>query len=149
MKPSYKWVAVTLVVGVISFFLTRVIWPDATGGPQPASGLIPFFIILAIGESLAFGLGVAFLIFGFPLLRAAGQPGWLTWAAFLSIAWYLVNWWPHDNLHRVNGMNFAGLLGIEYAFHLTMEIAGALLALFFFRTVLSRRSTNAAGAQLS
>jgi hypothetical protein len=67
------------------------------------------------------------------LLRRARQPGWLTWAAFLSIAWFLVNWWPHDNLHRVNGQDFGGLPRIEYAFHLTLEIAGALLALYFFR----------------
>lgn len=142
MKPSYKWIGVTLVVGAISFALTRVIWPDPAGAPHPPAGLIPFFIILSIGESLAFGLGVAFLVFGFPLLRRAAQPGWVTWAAFLSIAWYLVNWWPHDNLHRIN-VDFGGLLWIEYAFHVTMEVAGALLALFFFRVILSRASTRA------
>jgi hypothetical protein len=137
MTSAYKWIAVVLVAGFASFFLTNVFWPQAPGGPVPGA-LLPWFIILSIGESLAFGLGVAFLVFGYRTVQRAGTGRVLTLLAYLSIAWYLVNWWPHDNLHRVNGQNLVGLLRIEYSFHFTMQIAGAILALFFFRILAAR-----------
>ncbi len=42
----------------------------------------------------------------------------------------------HDNLHKVNGMNIQGLLYIEYAFHVTIIIAGVILAYAFFHPFL-------------
>jgi len=63
----------------------------------------------------------------------------LTRAAHVSIAWLLFNWWPHDSLHIYNGMNLAGLLVIEYVFHITLMIAGTVLA-YFFLTLLRQRA---------
>jgi hypothetical protein len=45
----------------------------------------------------------------------------------VSIVWILWNWWLHDGLHMVNDST-SGLLAIEYAFHVTIMIAGAILA---------------------
>jgi hypothetical protein len=58
------------------------------------------------------------------------SPG-LTAAAYVSIAWFLVNWWPHDSLHRVIGLDWSRLLLVEYGFHLPLLLAGAVLAWFF------------------
>jgi hypothetical protein len=92
-----------------------------------------------VAESLAFGFGIAFLIFGYSLMqKILPAPKGLTFAAYLSIAWLLFSWWPHDSLHVANGMNLNGLLGIEYGFHVTLMIAGAILA-FFFLVLLRQR----------
>jgi hypothetical protein len=48
----------------------------------------------------------------------------LTFAAYLSLAWVLGNWWAHDSLHIHHGLNLVPLLGIEYGFHVTLMIAG-------------------------
>jgi hypothetical protein len=89
-----------------------------------------------VTEALAFGVGISFLIFGYPLMQAIlpASKG-LTLAAQLSIAWLLVNWWPHDSLHIANGMNMNGLLAIEYVFHVTLIVAGAILVYFFLALV--------------
>lgn len=113
-------------------------WRPPADSPVPTSAELPFFILLNIAEGLTFGLGMSFLIFGYPMVRAISPASsGLTRAAHLSIAWLLINWWPHDSLHIHNGVDLGGLLGIEYAFHITLMIAGAILA-YFFLTLLRR-----------
>lgn len=129
MKPWVKVFLVTAVVAVPAMSLGQVIWPPAADGPEPTAGQLPFFIVLAAAESLTFGLGISFLLFGFPSIRrAAGGASLKVWAMYLSIAWLLVSWWPHDNLHIHNGMDLQGLLYIEYGFHVTLMAAGLVLA---------------------
>jgi hypothetical protein len=135
MQTKWLVAGTTVVLTLISFVLTRVIWPDAPGAPQPSAGLLPFYIVVGLVESFAFGLGVAFLIFGGRMMRSFGQSGGLTLWTYLSIAWLLINWWPHDNLHRVIGLNFSRLIWIEYAFHVTLIAAGACVAYFFVTTL--------------
>jgi hypothetical protein len=94
-------------------------------------------IVLGAADSLAFGVGVAFLIFGFPLLARLGGTGPLTWASYLGIGWSLVSWWPHVNMHRVNGASFEGLVTIDLIFHLTLIVAAMILAAFFLRVIRS------------
>jgi len=118
---------------IISFALGRVIWPEMAGVPGPSAALLPHFIFVSALESVAFGLGVGFLLFGWGHLAKAGADK-LAKAAFISIAWFLVSWWPHDNMHRVNGMdNFEGLIRIEYTFHVTLIVGGIILAAYFWR----------------
>ena len=105
---------------------------------MPPGDLLPLFILLAVLESILFGLGgrICFLVFGYGLVARGRQPLWITYAAYVATAWLLVSWWPHENLHRVtvNG-DWRGLLGIEYGFHLTLMAAAVALALFFFRVL--------------
>jgi hypothetical protein len=42
-----------------------------------------------------------------------------------------VNWWPHGNLHRIVGFRWEDLIKIEYGFHVTLVVAGAIVTLFF------------------
>lgn len=125
MKTSTRVALITLVVAVPAFFLGNVIWPPS---PElsPTSGQIPFFIILSILESLALGLGVAFIMLCWD--RAKEER-----LAFLAIAWLLVSWWVHDNMHKANGLDINGLLIIEYLFHVTLIAAGVILARFFWK----------------
>jgi hypothetical protein len=129
LKPWVKVALVTALFAVPAMALGQVIWPPAPGGPEPSGGQLPFFLFLAVFEALTFGLGISFLLFGFaPLKRAVGGSTWRTWALYLTVGWFLVSWWPHDNMHIHNGDDLQGLLYIEYGFHVTLMLSGIILA---------------------
>ena len=92
-------------------------------------------------EAAALGLGVAFVLLGWPLMRWATAPNkGRAVALYLSTAWLLVNWWLHDGLHMVSGMNPGALIWIEYAFHGTLIAAGVALAYCFATLDWERRA---------
>jgi hypothetical protein len=100
---------------------------------------VPFFLLLGLFDALSLGAAVSFLIFGYPLVAAIGASSKdLTFAAYLSVVWMLGSWWAHSSLHQHVGFDLVPLLGIEYGFHVTMMLAGAILAIFFVKA-LSRR----------
>ncbi len=139
MKMWVKVLLVTLVIGVPAIPLGQVIWPSPAGGVGPTGVQLPFFIVLGVVEGLLFGLGIAFLLFGFPFVRSISDGSRRTWASFLGIAWLMVSWWPHDGLHRsMPEGNFTSLLFIEYGFHLTLMATGLLLAYNFVRVLQAR-----------
>ncbi len=137
-KPA---VAVTIVLGVLAFLSgpnapLGVFWRPNPALPSPSAAQLPFFMLLSAAEAITFGLGIAFLFFGYPMVRAVHPAGTtLTRLAHLSIAWLLFSWWPHDSLHLHVGFNLGGLLAVEYAFHITLMIAGVILAYFFLTLV--------------
>lgn len=136
MKLSYKVAAVAAPLAIITFLLSRVIWPDLPGMVSPAAEQLPFFLFLSAMESVSFGLGVAFVVFGWQKLQVAGDRSTLTKLSFASVTWFLVSWWPHDNMHRVNGMDdYWGLLRIEFLFHFTLMVCGGILALYVWRQI--------------
>lgn len=152
MKTPTKVVIVTVLLGIVGF-LTEPhgplggFWPPSPDVPQAVGVQLPLFMILGAAEALACGLGVAFLLFGYPTLKAQGSVSApLTRAAHLAIAWLLINWWAHDSLHLHNGMNLNGLLAIEYGFHITLMIAGVTLARFFTAVVQSHAPRTAGAA---
>ena len=132
-----KVIVLTLVLAVIAFFLSPnaplgAFWAPGPDVPVPTASQLPLFILLNIAEALAFGLGLSFLAFGYPAMQALSPASPLLMrAAHLSIVWLLANWWPHDSLHLHNGLNLGGLLAIEYIFHVTLMLAGVILAYFF------------------
>ncbi len=139
-----KWSVVTLVLAVIAFLASPNgplggFWRPSADFPQPTDAQLPLFILLNVAESLAFGFGISFLIFGYPLMQTVlpASKG-LTLAAHFSIAWLLFSWWPHDSLHVANGLNLNGLLAIEYVFHVTLMVAGVILAYFLLALVRQR-----------
>ncbi len=140
--PWGKVAAVTVVLGVLAFLAS----PNAplggfwgvqaeSGGPEPTGMQIALLMVIGVIQSFVFGLGVAFLIFGYPLVSAAPVSRGLALATYLSIAWSLINWWPHSNLHQTTGEDFSSLIAIEYGFHVTTILAG-LIVTYFFITVL-------------
>lgn len=128
-----KWMAVTLVLAIIAFLTSPngplgAFWRPSPDFPEPTDAQLPLFIVLNATEALAFGFGMAFLIFGYPLAQTMWPaPKGLRRAAYLSLAWLLISWWPHDSLHITNGTNMSGLLAIEYGFHVTVMLAGVIL----------------------
>ncbi len=132
MKTWVKVALVTVILGVAAMALGPILWPIAEGGAQPTAGQLFFFIGLEAIQSLAFGLGGSFLLFGSSAVRRASPNSRLmAWAMYLSIGWLLVSWWPHGHLHQVVGENLQALLYIEYGFHVTAIIAGLVLAYGF------------------
>jgi hypothetical protein len=148
MKTWLKFLIVTVLVAIPAIPLGQMLWPvpvaesgDMNMAMPAATYQIVLFIVFSIIEALGLGLGVAFLIFGLPLARRlAGNSGWLAWAVYLSIAWSLVSWWPHDGFHR-SGISVDGLLALEYGFHVTLMAGSAVLVYAFIRT-----ATRLAGA---
>jgi hypothetical protein len=132
MNMSARAALLTVGAGVPAFLLSRVLWPPAPGSPEPTAGQLPWFVLLGILEALVFGLGVAFLVLGLsPLRRASARRGASPWPVYLVIGWSLVSWWPHDHLHQSVGADLNALLGIEYVFHVSLYVAGLVLAWFF------------------
>jgi hypothetical protein len=150
LKTWIKVSLVTAVVGVPAFILGPALFPPAAGGPSPTAGQLPYFLFLAVGDALLLGLGVSFLLFGFPVMRKVSPDSKLrAWTMYLSIGYLMVSWWPHLNLHAHNGLNLQGLLYIDYFFHLPLEIAGVALALCFISLMRSRTDEAPAGEVLA
>jgi len=147
-KPWVKVLVLTVVLAILAFLAgpngpLGTFWAPSPEEPQPVGTQLALFILLKIAEALTFGLGISFLMFGYPVARAiAPASKSLTRAAHLSIAWLLFSWWPHDSLHIHNGMDLNGLLAIEYGFHVTLMIAGMILA-YFFLTIVRQRTVSA------
>ncbi|HVF98504.1 MAG TPA: hypothetical protein VND68_01590 [Chloroflexia bacterium] len=140
MKTWMKVLLITLPVALVSLPLGQMLWAPASDGTHEEmamSGLMLLgFIGVGVFEGLALGIGISFLVLGLPVVRrlaAATGSGALAWSAFASIIWFLVSWWPHDGLHRSMGDDMAALLAVEYAFHVTLIAAGAILAYAFVR----------------
>jgi hypothetical protein len=132
-------VALTVGLAIPTFLLSRVIWPDPPGASVPPKGLLPFLIVPAVFESLAFGAGVAFLIAAGRGLLSRTQVSGLAIAAYASAGWALVSWWPHSNMHRVN-TSFQGLVVIDWTFHLTLIAGAAVIGVFLYRTLSREQS---------
>ena len=132
MKTRLKVTLTTLLVGVAAFLLGPVLWPINAALPKPEPAQIPYFILLAVFDSLFFGLGMAFVVFGWPLVRRmANGSARLVWPLYISIAFLLISWWPHINLHNSVGFNLQGLLYIDYSFHIPLMVSGAIVAYGF------------------
>jgi hypothetical protein len=148
MKTRVKVAIVTTLVAVPAFLMGPVIFPPADIGVEPTTAQIPHFIFLAVGDALLLGLGVTFLLFGFPVMRQVSPDSKArAWAMYLSIGYLMVSWWPHLNLHASNGMDLGGLLLIDYFFHLPLEVAGVVLALSFVSLMGSRTGKEPATAE--
>ncbi|MEK6918706.1 MAG: hypothetical protein AABW73_01575 [Nanoarchaeota archaeon] len=133
-----KGIAITIVIflTVITLILGPKLWPSIEGEVGPTSAQIPFLITLSIIESLLFGIGIALIYIAIPQLKKVKEEERRrTYWTFASIIWILISWWPHDNLHRHVGMNYSALIGIEYGFHLTIMLAGIMIAYYFMKEI--------------
>ncbi|MEU6038502.1 hypothetical protein ABZ801_24135 [Actinomadura sp. NPDC047616] len=119
---------------LVSFLLTDAFWPgstDLSAVPQPWAGL---FTGLYVAECLSFGLGVGFLLFGYRRMARLGRPRALTVAAYLSVVWLLVAWWPQDNFYRLaSKTDWERQAALVYGFNITLMIAAAVLVAFAVR----------------
>ena len=135
-----KVLVVTVLVAILAFMLGPIIWPPAEGSPSPTAAQIPFLLFLSLVQATVLGLGVSFLAFGLPVMRRISPDSKVrAWAMYLSIAYLMVSWWPHINMHVHNGPdNLQGMIYIDYLFHLPSMIAALVLAYCFFSLLRER-----------
>jgi hypothetical protein len=145
MKRWATVAIITVVLGTIAFLLDPMspfggFWPPSPEIASPTGIQVPLLMFLAIVEALTFGLGVSFLVFGYPYVHAlAPASRRLSFAAYIAIGWLLITWWPHDSLHIHTGMDLNGLIRIDYMFHFTLIIAGLTIAWFFLTVMGAQR----------
>ena len=134
---------ITLFFAAVTFLLGPVLWPLAEGGAAPTGAQLPLLIGVSVIESIAFGLGVSFLVLGWPWVRRVAQGAKsVAWTLYISCVWFLVSWWPHDRMHmHIDHDDLWTLIGLEYGFHLTLIIAGGAIAYSFF-TILRWSETH-------
>lgn len=133
-----KWLAV-IVVGTIAAILLGAngplggFWGVETYDVEPAGAALAGLVTAGIVESIAFGVGLAWIAFGWPLVKPWGRLGFATYGA---IAWGLVSWPPHSSFHQSTRIeNWAGLAGIEWGFHVTLVISAFIVAAFVWRVL--------------
>lgn len=129
------WIIGVIILSVPAMVLGPILWPPAIGAPAPTPAQLGFFLAISLIESLLFSAGLIFLLFGFNVVRRA--PAVLSrvaWSFYISTAWMLLSWWPHDNFHRsISESDLQKLLYIEYGFHFTLIVAGLAIAYTFFQ----------------
>ena len=137
MKGKVTLVTSLVAVAALIFAshgpLGQTLWPAPVPLAAPPTALeAKLFMLLDVFDALALGVGVAFMLFAWPTVKGLVAPSTGRAAViYVSTAWFLTNWWLHDNLHAVTGLGPGGLLVTEYVFHVTLIIVGAALAYTF------------------
>ncbi len=146
-RPISRYLLVAVPLAVLAFLANPHgplggFWAPAPeiAAIHPTGIQLALMLGLNLAEAVTFGAGIAFLLFGYEASRAAtaglASSPLLTRAVHLSISWLLINWWPHDNIHvHIAETNLGALIATEYAFHITLMIAGAILAVAFVRAM--------------
>ena len=126
---------IALVTAAGAFSITLVALPE--GALTPPDEVFPLFAVLVALESLAFGVGTAYVLRARSTLFGGGIAP-LERAVAWCVAYLLLAPWPHDWLHRlthINGVyNWPALAGIEYVFHLGVVPVGLVIAAYVTRT---------------
>jgi hypothetical protein len=134
-RVNGKWpITIALVTAAIVFAFSAAAPP--VGGLTPPADVFPLFALLTLLESVAFGVGVAFVVSQrATLFGSATAP--LRRAVYFAIAYLFLAPWPHDWLHRITYVNGAfdwlPLAGIEYVFHLGIVPIGIAVAVYAMR----------------
>ncbi len=136
-----KWLVVTVIVAIIAYLISPIgpvgtFWRPTHQFALPKGTDLVLYVILNIIEVLAVGFGVSYLAFGYSTTRRLDPmaPA-LGIAAYISLAWFLISLWIEGSLQLSTGFNLAGLLAIQYTFHLTQIAAGVILIGFVYSAV--------------
>jgi hypothetical protein len=105
-------------------------WRPSDICPDPTIIQLPFFAGLALTEATSFGLGFAFLAFGYPYVRSVFSK-YKAVSVWLAIAWLFINWFPHNALHMNAGIDMWRTIVIDFTFHVTLIVAGCFTAYAF------------------
>ncbi|MEM7338074.1 MAG: hypothetical protein AAF467_05470 [Actinomycetota bacterium] len=147
MSGKGKWIGVIVLGTVIAMLFSAPgplggFWGMESGETDPAGGALAALIGAAIVEWIAFGIGLAWLAFGWPVVRRTDVP--LALPAWAAIGWGLVSWAPHTSFHQsVAEGNYGGLAAVEWAFHVTLVIGACIVAAFTWQVL--RSTTSGAG----
>lgn len=145
-----RYVVVTLVGGLVAFLLGphapigQQLWPATLEtSPPPAGAQVALFTLISAVEALAFGAGLAVLLFaGRPIRTMFGsRHAGLATATHLALFWLLWSWWLHVALHNTSAMRPGRILFIEYAFHGSSILAAGIVV--YALTVVGRDRAHA------
>ena len=132
---------VALIAAASVFSITLVALPE--GALTPPDDVFAVFAALVLLESLAFGVGIAYVVRARGTLFGGGIAP-LERAVAWCVAYLLLAPWPHDWLHRlthINGVyNWPALAGIEFVFHLGVVPIGVLVGAYLTRDRELRRA---------
>lgn len=140
MRTQTKIILTVLAFGTLAFLangnapLGRLLWPPHADAPAPTGIQVPLLVLATAIEALLFGVGIALLAWGWRLFARAPAPRALSRAAHLCLVWLLVSWFPHDNLHPHYGESMGAIVALVWGFHVTLGLAGAVLAGFALAT---------------
>lgn len=132
-----KFILVTFIFAVPAFLGGHILWLSVSGPSWLNFLHSAAAYLISIVIALAFGLGIAFMIFGWSFFRKTTLLSKKqSLAAYLSIIWLLVSWWPHNTLHLdlgedlINGKigGSVRLLYGEYGYHFLHIVAAVILA---------------------
>ncbi len=132
MRLLTKFTIATLAIGIVGFLfgpaapLGSFLWGDMPEGPEPEGIQVPLLILYSAISAFSMGFGISFWLFAAAWTRRL-FPAW-TVAAHLAIGWIPASFWVHDSLHMMNGESMAGLVALEYGFHVPTLAAGVVLA---------------------
>jgi hypothetical protein len=149
MQTRTKVIITTLCFGTLAFLangqtpIGQIIWPPDAHAPAPVGIEIPLLVGATAVEAVLFGLGVSFLAWGWPLVKRLGAPRGISILAFVAIAWTLISWFPHDNLHAHYGESMRAIALLSWGFHVTLGVSGALLAAFLHAASRAARPARA------
>jgi hypothetical protein len=145
MTKPWQMFLVTVAVGAAAFFAGPQLWPMGPGVPMPPAQLLPAYIAISAIEALAFGFAVAFAVFGWEAIRDLPLGGrWLNKVLFVTLLWFMGNWWMHDNLHMHVALDMNRLIYIEYSFHLTLLACGLILVIGLMRLAAQTKAGKSA-----
>jgi hypothetical protein len=140
---------VTLVavgVAVVSLPLTSLTYSALRlpSAPIPSGLLLPGLLLNTAITRLALGAGVAFLIYGWPLVKSSttGRP--LNLLAYGSVVWCLICWLPYQQIDFLIPYSGSEQLALAYAFHVTLIAAATVLAAYFLGVTRPAPMTRAA-----
>lgn len=92
-------------------------WRPAPVGPDPAGLPLVGLIGAGIVEAIGFGVALAVLALGRPMIDRLTRTAGKTTVAQLTAAWLLGSWWPHTAWHMHYGLDPAALAVLEVVFH--------------------------------
>lgn len=148
MSTRVKAVLLTLLIAVPAFLLNPVLFPPPAGAPAPTASQALLLQLLTAFDSLLLGAGVAFVVFGWPLVsRCARGSRARAIALFVAVAWLTISWYPHIGLHTSIGNTFAGILAIDYGFHVPLYIIAVMMiwGLAGYLQLLAEQPSTASG----
>jgi len=148
----WKYAITTVLIAVISLPAVSVfyaVFKIGQAGRAPGGWLLAGLIANTVITRLALGLGISFLIFAWPLVKNARQYRQLALLSYLSIGWCLLAWLPYQQLDFFARNAVYPLLALGYGFQLTLMVAAAVLAVFFYRVTHTSRSPASALVQLA
>ena len=122
-------VVVAAILTLIMFFAQTIVFPPMA---MPPTSWFPAFIFLSIWDALAFGVGVAILLYvGMSYSKWPREIRGSLLVLFFIALWFTVLNWVHDGLHNTGAMppNWVLLAVTEYVFHVPWLIFGLALAL--------------------